>query len=147
MKYELNGISVPFGGISWTKNTTGKDLFQNLFVYLEGKRILVNPIEIEKKEWCIESVLEIKSVLSSASQGKALKSFDYDVIRALIDSCNQYLDSVSPLDLPGIIYKNGNHWIDSGFDSAMKDLRHRIKAEIQKVEAHYHLIFNKVIPE
>ena len=60
MKYELNGISLPFGGISWNKTKSKKDIFSFLLIYLESKRILVNPIEMEKKEWCMESVLEIK---------------------------------------------------------------------------------------
>ena len=56
MKYELNGISLPFGGISWNKTKSKKDIFSFLLIYLESKRILINPIEMEKKEWCMESV-------------------------------------------------------------------------------------------
>jgi len=54
MRYEINGVSLPFGGISWSKNKSSKEMFSYLF--LESKRILVNPIEMEIKEWCIESV-------------------------------------------------------------------------------------------
>ena len=30
MKYELNGISLPFGGISWNKTKSKKDIFSFL---------------------------------------------------------------------------------------------------------------------
>ncbi len=46
MKYELNAISTPFGGVSWNKAISEKDKFSFLLIYLESKRILVNPIEM-----------------------------------------------------------------------------------------------------
>ncbi len=76
MKYELSGISTPFGGISWNKTNSVKDTFSFLLIYLESKRILVNPIEMEKKEWCIESVLEMKKQLVSITEGTVFKKDD-----------------------------------------------------------------------
>ena len=108
MKYELNGVSTPIGGISWNKTHSAKDKFSFLLLYLESKRILVNPIEMEKKEWCIESVLEIKKQLVAIIEEAVFKEDDLNFIRNMIDSCNQYLDSVSVLDLPNIIYKSNS---------------------------------------
>lgn len=147
MKYELSSVSTPFGGISWDKNKTGKDMFSYLFIFLESKRILVNPIEMENKEWCIESVLEIKSTLVSAVQNISLSKFDIDCLREMIDGCNGYLDAVSPMKLPSIIFKNGDKWEDISFDNAMKAFRNVFRAEIAKIESHYGLKFAKQIPE
>ena len=61
MKFEINGVSVSFGG--WNKSISTKEMFAHLLLFLGAKRILVNPIEMEKKEWCVESVLEIKQNL------------------------------------------------------------------------------------
>lgn len=77
MKYELNGVSTPIGGISWNKTHSVKDKFSFLLLYLESKRILVNPIEMEKKEWCIESVLEIKSNLLPLPKKQFLKKMTF----------------------------------------------------------------------
>lgn len=49
MKYKLTGISTPFGGLSWDKSLCEKDRIVFLFTYLESKRILYNPAEMEKK--------------------------------------------------------------------------------------------------
>lgn len=147
MKYELNGISTPIAGISWTKNRTSKDMFSHLFLYLESKRILVNPIEMEKKEWCIESVLEIKNNLVSATENVSLNGFDLQSIRNLIDGCNTYLDTVSPMNLPYIIFKDGEHWEDINFDKAMKMFRSTFKSEINNIEQRYKLQFCKDIPD
>lgn len=147
MKYELDGISTPFGGISWNKNLTSKDIFSYMFLYWESKRILINPIEMEKKEWCIESVLEIKSNLVSATQNISLDENDLLIIRKLIEGCNTYLDAVSPMKLPCIIFKNGEQWEDINFDKAMKMFRNTFRTEIQNIEKHYKLHFCKEIPE
>ena len=64
----LNGISVPFGGISWDKDISEKDRIKHLFFYLESKRILTNPIEMEIANTCVEAVLEIKNMLISITQ-------------------------------------------------------------------------------
>lgn len=150
MKYELNGISIPFGGVSWNKAISVKDKFSFLLMYLESKRILVNPIEMEKKDWCIKSVLEIKNQLISITKDAAFKRKDLLIICNMIDICNQYLNTVSSLDLPNIIFKSCSlpkSWEDLNFDKAMKQFRKSFKQEIEKIEKYYHLSFNKMISD
>ena len=88
MKHEINGISLPFGGISWDNNTTAKDRFRYLLLFLESKRILTNPMYLELKEECIESVLEIKQTLVSITKDVDFKDSDIDIVRSLIAACN-----------------------------------------------------------
>ena len=90
MGLELNGFSTSIGGISWNKTTSSKELFTHLLFFLESKRILVNPIELEFKDWCIESVLEIKKQLVNITQEMKLKDFDADRIRNLIDALSAH---------------------------------------------------------
>ena len=147
MGLELNGFSTSLGGISWNKTTSSKEMFTHLLFFLESKRILVNPIELEFKDWCIESVLEIKQQLVGITQELKLKDFDADIIRNMIDACNDYLDTVKPMNLPGIIYKKDDRWEDLSFDRAMKTFRNSFKQEIVKIEKKYRLKFHKIIPE
>ena len=147
MKYDINGISVPFGGISWSKSNSPKEAFSYLFLFLESKRILVNPIDMEFKEWCIKSVLEIKETLVSITKDIKFKKDEISIIRDLIDACNTYLDTVSQMNLNGIIYKNGDRWEDLSFDKAMKKFRLSFKAQIDIIERKYKLKFNKEIPD
>ena len=147
MKYNINGISVPFGRISWSKNNSPKEAFSYLFLFLESKRILVNPIDMEFKEWCIESVLEIKETLVAITKDIKFKNNEIQIIRELIDACNTYLDTVSPMNLNGIIYKDGDRWEDLSFDKAMKNFRASFKAQIDIIEQKYKLKFNKEISD
>ena len=80
MKFEINGVSFPFGVISWNKSISTKEMFAHLLLFLESKRILINPIEMEKKEWCIESVLEIKQKLITITEGLELNDNEKEII-------------------------------------------------------------------
>ena len=147
MKFEINGISFPFGGISWNKNISTKEMFSHLLLFLESKRVLVNPIEMEKKEWCIESVLEIKQKLVLITEGIELKDEEREIILNLIEACNEYLNKVVPMELPYIILKNGDKWENLCFDEAMKKFKNAFKQEIQKIEICYKVSFTKIIPD
>lgn len=148
MKYEIDGISSPLGGVSWSKNTTAKEHFRDLLLFLESKRILVNPIEMELKHECIESVLDIKSKLTSITKDIPFKGKDIDIIRILVDVCNKFLDTVKDDKIPHLIYKKDNiSWIDYQLDTAMKDFRTAFREQIRVIEDKYKLCFNKNIPK
>ena len=102
---------------------------------------------MERMDWCVESVLEIKSNLVFCTQGVSLKEHDIQILRTLIDACNSFLDTVSPSMETGIIYKNGNRWEDLRFDNAMKQFRNVFRREIKTIEDKYKLHFTKSIPE
>ncbi len=147
MKYELNGISTPIGGISWIKNTSAEDRFRYLLFYFETKRILINPEYMERKEECIQSVLELKSQLIEATKDVSFSTADMNHIRRLVKACDEYLDSVRIETIPPLIYKDNGRWTDASFDSAMKKLRSVFRKEISEIVQTYSLEFAGIIPE
>ena len=147
MKHELNGISLPFGGISWDNNTTAKDLFRYLLLFLESKRILTNPFYMELKDECIESVLEIKHTLVDITKDAEFTEMDIDIVRSLIAACNSYLDAVRPDSVPHLIYKDGYSWADAVFESAMKKFRKAFKNGIKQIEDEYKLHYKARISD
>lgn len=147
MKYEINGISTPAGGVSWNKSITEKERFRDLLLFLESKRILVNPIAMEMKRECIKSVLDIKSRLTSTTQDIPFKDEALGIIRILVDVCNDFLDTIKDDKIPHLIYKKDNKsWTDYKFDKAMKDFRSVFREQIKIIENKYGLSFNKNIP-
>ncbi|MBQ8506953.1 MAG: hypothetical protein IJ466_05950 [Clostridia bacterium] len=148
MKYRLTGISLPFGGLSWDQNTTAKECFQYLMIYLESKRILVNPHEMELKSECIQSTLEIKRTLTEIVKDAALGQEDLEIVRSMIGACNNFLDSTREDDVPHLIYKlDGKHWENSRFDTAMKEFRSAFRYQLKKIEERHSLHFGLEIPE
>ena len=121
MGIKLNGISVPIGGISWEYTESGQKGIQEMFYYLESKRLLINPKEMEKKEWSEKSAIEIKNKLVDI-----LSRYKYDqniitIIKQMVDACNEFLDNMQRVEVRGILYKNlQSDWEDLEYGVAMK---------------------------
>lgn len=147
MGIRITGIDVPFGGISWEYTETEKKLIQKLFFFLESKRLLTNPIEMEIKQWCIESALEIKRELVSILSECNFSKDTTDCIRSMISACNDFLDRLDNVEEAGIIYKNQNgDWANSAFSSAMKQFRNVFRENISLLSSVYGISFTQIIP-
>lgn len=148
MGIRITGIDTPFCGVSWEYTDTEKRGIQELFYYLESKRILVNPIEMEFRAWCEQSAIEMKNTLL-----RMLSKYDFakptvQQLRLLIDECNLFLDRMASVQETGIIWKNQNgDWADSNFSSAMKQFRRAFRDAISALSSAYSLAFEKEIPE
>lgn len=134
MKYDISGVSTPFGGVSWNKKITAKDRFEYLLLYFESKRILTNPSYMELKDECISSVLEIRRTIVDMAKDVTFSDKDLDIIRKLINACNDYLNTVNKKDIPHLIYKNEDMWADESFDKSMKKFRFNFRDEISQIE-------------
>ncbi len=148
MGIRITGLSTPFGGISWEYSEAEKKGVQELFFFLETKRILVNPIEMEIKQWCIKSTIEIKKKITELHSQYDFSNHTTDCMRSMIDACNNFLDKLGGVKETGILCKNDNgDWADSTFSSAMKQFRKTFRDNIKLLSSAYNLTFNKNIPE
>ena len=60
----ITGISTPIFGISWSPPNTEKSEAGEVIVFLEDRRVLYNPSEMEMPGHCIQSVVEIRNFLT-----------------------------------------------------------------------------------
>ena len=140
MGIKLNGISVPIGGISWEYTESGQKGIQEMFYYLESKRLLINPKEMEKKEWSEKSAIEIKNKLVDI-----LSRYKYD---QMVDACNEFLDNMQRVEVRGILYKNlQSDWEDLEYGVAMKKFRKIFRDNIKLLAETYNITFSKEIPK
>lgn len=124
MSIKITGIDTPFGGVSWEYTETSKRGVQELFYYLETKRILTNPMEMEIKEWCSQSAIEMKKEIASILSKYKFNADTISRLRIMINACNTFLDDLTLVNRPGIIYKSNNgDWEDLRFSKAMKKFR------------------------
>jgi len=149
--HRITGIDTPFGGISWEKTTSPKDRVAFLFRFLESKRLLTNPIAMEIIEECASSAIEIKNTFVSITDGIDFPKGDLAMLSKMANTCNTFLDSLTQINKqksrPHILYKDGDHWEDKDFDSAMKLFRNGIKQGIAYFEKKYKLNFVGYIPD
>ncbi|GCA65824.1 hypothetical protein KGMB01110_02600 [Mediterraneibacter butyricigenes] len=148
MGIKLNGISVPIGGISWEYTESGQKGIQEMFYYLESKRLLINPKEMENKEWSEKSAIEIKNKLVDI-----LSRYKYDqniitIIKQMVDACNEFLDNMQRVEVRGILYKNlQSDWEDLEYGVAMKKFRKIFRGSIKLLAETYNITFSKEIPK
>lgn len=148
MGIKITGFSTPVGGVSWEYTQTEKKGIEELFFFLEARRILTNPIEMEIKHWCEQSALEIKHKLT-----ELLSKYDFSeqtimCFRSMVGACNDFLDRLNNVKDTGIIYKNQNgDWDDITFSSAMKQFRAVFRDNTDKLSSVYNMPFVKKIPE
>ena len=101
MGIKINGVSIPVGGISWEYTESKKKGIQEMFYYLESKRILTNPMEMEIKEWSEKSAIEIKNKLQIGDELEIIVPFKLEPIAFKIEKLWNYdteekIESVSP---------------------------------------------------
>lgn len=147
MGFRITGIDTPIGGISWEYTDSEKKGVQQLFDYLETKRLLINPIEMEKKDWCILSAIEIKQKINKINIKFDFKNDTKLITKAMIDACNTFLDDLQNVKNSGIIYKSNGDWEDIVFSKAMKKFRKQFKDSIVCLSNNFGITFNKSIPD
>lgn len=148
MGIKITGIDTPFGGVSWEFTETAKSGIQELFFFLESKRVLVNPIEMEIKSWCEQSAIEIKKKLTELLSQYSFNAETIEAIRHMVNACNTFLDDLNKVSEQGIIYKNSNgDWANANFSIAMKKFRNIFREKISWLSDKYQIEFVKEIPE
>src|SRR5712692_2044336 len=91
----LTGVSSPFGGVSWEKvPDLEREILLRLLPFLEDRRVLYSPTEVEVPAHCVESVLRIREFLvmeaGRLAEGNALR----ETLRAMAGACRGFLDRV-----------------------------------------------------
>ncbi len=89
----ITGISIPIFGISWNPPASEREIVRETFIFLEDRRALYNDFAHEIDQEVAESVLAIRSELTSAlkrlpEDSEAVKSF-----KGMRAACCEYLDN------------------------------------------------------
>ena len=78
----LTGLSCGVFGISWTPSISARTIAHRIIVFLEDRRVLFVPSEMELLEHCIHSVIEIRKYLTSELQNISNESKFAEPIRS-----------------------------------------------------------------
>ena len=138
IKERLTGISCPFFGISWNPSESERKVAQRVIRFLEDRRVLYNPSELESPRYCVESVCRIREYLTSEMQQIDSDSNLFSYMKAMRIACRKFLDRFSSKDdrfLDEARY-NGNYssWV---FGSALGEMRGTFGNMIAQISAAY----------
>jgi hypothetical protein len=101
----LTGFSTPFFGVSWNPPETDRDIVRKLIIFLEDRRALYNPYDIETPMFVDQSLIEIRKELTNILQRTGNNPDIYPHLRAMRAACRKYLNEVSNQPRPRFHYR------------------------------------------
>jgi len=120
---DQNSLVLPhlFLGVSWEPSETERTTAASVINFLEDKRVLYNPTELERPNHCISSIIEIRDFLTKRMDGLNEKSELMKNLRVMRSACRKFLDTAQSfhrsLDGPRSSYDS---WV---FYSALGEMR------------------------
>jgi hypothetical protein len=90
----LTGFSTPIFGISWNPPQTDRDIVRKIITFLEDRRALYNPYDIEMPEYVARSIIEIRKELTDFLKSIGDNPEISPHLRAMRASCRKYLNGV-----------------------------------------------------
>lgn len=124
IKERLTGISCPIFGISWNPPESDRTIARRLIRFLEDRRVLYNPSELEMPDHCLKSVIQIREFITKEMGNTNEDSKLFGYMKAMRIACRRFSDRTHSKD--GRFFEearwNGNYssWV---FGSALGELR------------------------
>lgn len=135
----LTGISTPFGGASWQPAEMEIAAARRVIAFLEDRRVLYEPSEMEVPLHCVHSVIEIRHHLSD-ELGKLDGGSELTAsLRAMRAACRKFLERVGTDGRDGIHRANDWGFLSWAFGSALGELRGTFGIHVAKVAAAFKL--------
>jgi hypothetical protein len=90
----LTGLSTPWLGASWTPPKDERSQAENLLIYLEDRRALYNPYDMEIGDYVVQSILQIREYLTRELQNVNKSSHLGQSLIAMRAACRKFVDEV-----------------------------------------------------
>jgi hypothetical protein len=136
----LTGISTPLGGVSWQSSDLEVNAARRVIAFLEDRRVLYAPEEMEVAAHCVDSVLEIRQFLSGELGKLDGKSEFAASLRAMRAACRKFLDRVGIDGREVVLYASHHgHWASWTFYSALGEMRGTFGVHLAKIAAEFKL--------
>jgi len=134
----LTGISCPIFGVSWNPPESERAIAVRVIAFLEDRRVLYNPGELESPHHCVDSVIRIREFLTDEI-GKLDNADQLAApLRAMRGACRKFLDAMHADEHRLVhIYHGGHHaWV---FNAAIGELRGVFGVHVAQLAAQYGL--------
>jgi hypothetical protein len=132
----LTGISTPIGGISWIPPADERDKAKRLLTFLEDRRALYHPYNMEVGDYVVQSILEIRERLTSDLEDVNKSSFLGETLTAMRATCRKFLDKVQRPS-------RKRYWLGPDFIDALGQLRAIFGVHVARLACAYDLEVEK----
>jgi hypothetical protein len=122
----LTGFSTPIGGVSWSASEPESAAARRVIIFLEDRRVLYHPHELEIPEHCVRSVYNIRERIThelGALNDHSELALKLKAIRA---ACRKFLDKVEKEPRIVTFGMQHGHYASWTFLPAIGELRSEI---------------------
>lgn len=136
----LTGISSPLLGVSWQPTELEVSAARRVVAFLEDRRVLYSPDALEIPSHCVQSVMEIRRVLT-AEIGKLDGGSEFTAsLRAMRAACRKFLERVGEDGREVILYANQQgHRASWTFYSAIGEMRGTFGVHLARLATQFRL--------
>ena len=136
----LTGISTPVFGAQWNPSELEVTKARRVISYLEDRRVLYAPWQMEIPQFCIDSVLEMRRFLTSELSDLDADNELAQSLRAMRAACRKFLDTVQG----GRRVIPDRHWHPNHYDNwvfhgALGEMRGVFGIHVAKIAAQHGL--------
>lgn len=134
----LNGVSTPIFGLSWEPPRSDVAAAREVITFVEDKRVLYSPYEVEVPEHVIESVLDIRQQMTQSLMTGGMADQFVASLRTIRAACRKFLDRVGLRDREGRLHLppssfGMHHMHDIEFNQALGELRGVVGVEVAMI--------------
>jgi hypothetical protein len=101
--HRASGVNTPIGGLSWTPSRSEREELRKLVVFLEDRRALFNPYDMEAEIFVEQSVQQIRAELTKVLQVIGEDARAGEPLRNTRSACQHYLTKSDG-------FKDGPYW-------------------------------------
>lgn len=135
----VTGISTPFGGLQWADpGPTEREIVRGFVVFLEDRRVLYNPFDLEVPSQVDHSVHEVRHQCTETLQRLGENAFAAVPIRAIRAACRRFHDDQSE-EFRFFDQRWHHHDGSPGFFVALGAFRAVVGQQVALLAAHYDL--------
>jgi hypothetical protein len=134
----LTGISTPIGGVSWKDSEPEAAATRRIVAFLEDRRVLYSPEEMEDTSHCVHSAIEIRHFLTAEIGKLDGGSAFSESLRAMRAACRKFLNRVGADGREGTLYaRHRGGWGSWTFYSALGEMRGTFGIHLARIAAQF----------
>ena len=88
----VTGLSCPIFGVQWNPTEAECAIAQRVVRFLEDRRVLYRPFNSETPEYCIQSVIQIREMLTKEIGNLSAGNHLLGTLKALRAGCRKFMD-------------------------------------------------------
>jgi len=137
----ITGLNCPVFGVSWNPPEAARTIARRTIAFLEDRRVLFAPSEMEVPHHCVQSVLRIRDFLTieigTLESGNEIAA----AMRGMRTASRKFLDTAGGARGAEILRYGGHsgHWASWVFNSSLGEMRGVFGIQVAKLAAAYGL--------